>query len=63
MLEIEKQQQRFPDRSLKEMTSDYDRNFVRAPRKEVEKSLPNSPYPAEGTGQLPLKPSVDKKTD
>jgi hypothetical protein len=59
MLEIEKQQRRFQDRSLKEMLKEYDRNFIK-PAKE-EKALPNSPYPEEGTDDLFKKEEKDKK--
>jgi hypothetical protein len=59
MLEIERQQERFPDRSLKEMLREYDRNFVK-PAKE-EKAPPNSPYPEEGAGDLFTKKEKDKK--
>jgi|GEM_PF-5260966 len=53
MLEIEKQRDRFSDSSVKDLTKDYDRNFLHSPKEE--KHLPNSPYPEEGTGQLPLR--------
>ena len=51
MLDMEKQQRRFPDKSLKEMTDEYERHFVKQPKKE-EEPLPNSPYPSERTGEL-----------
>ncbi len=51
MLDIEKQQKRFQDKSLKDMTEEYERHFVKHPEKE-EEPPPNSPYPPEGTGNL-----------
>jgi hypothetical protein len=50
MLESEKQQRRFQDRSSRELIREYERHFVNRP--EEEKPLPNSPYPSEGTGNL-----------
>jgi hypothetical protein len=55
MLEIEKQQRRFADESLKKMIKDYDRNFLKTPK---EKPLPLRP-PEEGTQK---KESKDKKS-
>jgi hypothetical protein len=60
MLEIEKQKERFPDRSLKEMLTEYDRNFTK-PAKE-DKPPPRSPYPEEGSGDL-FKKEKEKKQD
>ncbi|HWX17660.1 MAG TPA: hypothetical protein VNY07_13830 [Chthoniobacterales bacterium] len=50
MLESEKQQRRFQDKSSKELILEYERHFVNRP--EEKKPLPNSPYPEEGTGDL-----------
>ena len=50
MLDIEKQQKRFQDKSLKEMIHEYERHFVKHPEKE--EPPPNSPYPEEETGNL-----------
>jgi hypothetical protein len=52
MLDIEKQQKRFQDKSLKEMIDEYERHFVKQPEKEEKEPPPNSPYPPERTGDL-----------
>jgi hypothetical protein len=59
MLEIEKQQRRFPGKSLEESLDDYERDMS-PHEKEEERPLPNSPYREEGT--LPLK-KKDEKSD
>ena len=60
MLDIEKQQERFQDKSLREMIDEYERHFVKQPEKE-EDPPPNSPYPPEGTGDLPFKEQEKKE--
>jgi len=59
MLDIEKQQKRFQDKSLKEMIDEYERHFVKQP--EEEKPPPNSPYPPEDTGDLFKEKGKDKQ--
>jgi hypothetical protein len=63
MLEIDKQKERFSDKSVKELAKDYDRNFLQTPKEE--KPSPKSPYPEDDKGQLPLKKRAtpNKKSD
>jgi hypothetical protein len=61
MLDIEKQQNRFPSESLKRMIKEYDRDFIQsASKKEIP---PNPPPQPKAQPELPLQPggAVKKK--
>jgi hypothetical protein len=61
MLDIEKQQNRFPLESLKRMIKEYDRDFIKSPRKE--EISPNPPPQPKTQPDLPIQREEGSKKE